>query len=208
MILDDLIGVFDRGLRTLAGIGGATRAAPDAPDAPEAALTDEERMHAAGLMRVNHAGEVCAQALYEGQALTARRTEVRDALQQAAAEEVDHLAWCRQRLEELEARPSVLDPVFYAASFVVGAAAGALGDRVSLGFIKATEDQVVRHLDRHLDDLPPGDARSRAIVTEMRADEARHGVNALKAGGAAFPEGVKQAMTVVSRLMTETAYRI
>ena len=159
-------------------------------------------------MRVNHTGEVCAQALYEGQALTARRTEVRDALKQAAEEEVDHLAWCRQRLEELEARPSVLDPVFYAASFVVGAAAGALGDRVSLGFIEATEDQVVQHLDRHLDDLPPGDARSRAIVTEMRADEARHGVNALKAGGAAFPEGVKQAMTVVSRFMTETAYRI
>ena len=208
MNLDDLIGVFDRGLRTLAGVGGATRAAPDAPDAPEGALTDEERTHAAGLMRVNHTGEVCAQALYEGQALTARRTEVRDALKQAAEEEVDHLAWCRQRLEELEARPSVLDPVFYAASFVVGAAAGALGDRVSLGFIEATEDQVVQHLDRHLDDLPPGDARSRAIVTEMRADEARHGVNALKAGGAAFPEGVKQAMTVVSRLMTETAYRI
>ncbi len=205
MILDDLIGVFDRGLRTLVGVGGSTHAAPEAP---EGALTDEERTHAAGLMRVNHTGEVCAQALYEGQALTARRTQVRDALKQAAEEEVDHLAWCRQRLEELEARPSVLDPVFYAASFVVGAAAGALGDRVSLGFIEATEDQVVQHLDRHLDDLPPGDARSRAIVTEMRADEARHGVNALKAGGAAFPAGVKQAMTVVSRLMTETAYRI
>ena len=205
MILDDLIGVFDRGLRTLAGVGGANNAAPDAP---EGALTDEERTHAAGLMRVNHTGEVCAQALYEGQALTARGTQVRDALKQAAAEEVDHLAWCRQRLEELEARPSVLDPVFYAASFVVGAAAGTLGDRVSLGFIEATEDQVVRHLDRHLDDLPPGDARSRAIVTEMRADEARHGVNALKAGGAAFPEGVKQVMTVVSRFMTETTYRI
>lgn len=205
MNLDDLIGVFDRGLRTLAGVGGSNNAAPDAP---EGALTDEERTHAAGLMRVNHTGEVCAQALYEGQALTARRTEVRDALKQAAEEEVDHLAWCRQRLEELEARPSVLDPVFYAASFAVGAAAGALGDRVSLGFIEATEDQVVQHLDRHLDDLPPGDARSRAIVTEMRADEARHGVNALKAGGAAFPEGVKQVMTVVSRLMTETAYRI
>ena len=205
MILDDLIGVFDRGLRTLVGVGGSTRAAPEAP---EGALTDEERTHAAGLMRVNHTGEVCAQALYEGQALTARQTQVRDALKQAAEEEVDHLAWCRQRLEELEARPSVLDPVFYAASFVVGAAAGALGDRLSLGFIEATEDQVVQHLDRHLDDLPPGDARSRAIVTEMRADEARHGVNALKAGGTAFPAGVKQAMTVVSRLMTETAYRI
>ena len=205
MNVDDLIGVFDRGLRTLAGVG--TPASP-APDAPEGDLTEAERAHAAGLMRVNHTGEVCAQALYEGQAMTARRAEVRDALEQAAAEEVDHLAWCRQRLDELDARPSVLDPLFYGASFLVGAAAGALGDRVSLGFVEATEDQVVRHLDRHLADLPEGDARSRAIVEEMRADEARHGVNALRAGGRTFPDGVKQAMTVVSRIMTESTYRI
>ena len=205
MNVDDLIGVFDRGLRTLAGVG--TPASP-APDAPEGDLTEAERAHAAGLMRVNHTGEVCAQALYEGQALTARRDEVRDALEQAAAEEVDHLAWCRRRLDELDARPSVLDPLFYAASFLVGAAAGAMGDRVSLGFVEATEDQVVRHLDRHLADLPEGDARSRAIVEEMRADEARHGVNALRAGGRTFPDGVKQAMTVVSRIMTESTYRI
>ena len=205
MNVDDLIGVFDRGLRTLAGVG--TPGSP-APDAPEGDLTEAERSHAAGLMRVNHTGEVCAQALYEGQAMTARRDEVRDALEQAAAEEVDHLAWCRQRLDELDARPSVLDPLFYAASFLVGAAAGAMGDRVSLGFVEATEDQVVRHLDRHLADLPEGDARSRAIVEEMRADEARHGVNALRAGGRTFPDGVKQAMTVVSRIMTESTYRI
>ena len=205
MNVDDLIGVFDRGLRTLAGVG--TPASP-APDAPEGDLTEAERAHAAGLMRVNHTGEVCAQALYEGQALTARGDDVRDALEQAAAEEVDHLAWCRQRLDELDARPSVLDPLFYAASFLVGAAAGAMGDRVSLGFVEATEDQVVRHLDRHLADLPEGDARSRAIVEEMRADEARHGVNALRAGGRTFPDGVKQAMTVVSRVMTESTYRI
>ncbi len=205
MNVDDLIGVFDRGLRTLAGVG--TPASP-APDAPEGDLTEAERAHAAGLMRVNHTGEVCAQALYEGQAMTARRDEVRDALEQAAAEEVDHLAWCRQRLDELDARPSVLDPLFYAASFLVGAAAGAMGDRVSLGFVEATEDQVVSHLDRHLADLPEGDARSRAIVEEMRADEARHGVNALRAGGRTFPDGVKQAMTVVSRIMTESTYRI
>ena len=205
MNVDDLIGVFDRGLRTLAGVG--TPASP-APDAPEGDLTEAERAHAAGLMRVNHTGEVCAQALYEGQAMTARRDEVRDALEQAAAEEVDHLAWCRQRLDELDARPSVLDPLFYAASFLVGAAAGAMGDRVSLGFVEATEDQVVRHLDRHLADLPEDDARSRAIVEEMRADEARHGINALRAGGRTFPDGVKQAMTVVSRIMTESTYRI
>ena len=205
MNVDDLIGVFDRGLRTLTGVGTPANAAPDAP---EGELTEAERAHAAGLMRVNHTGEVCAQALYEGQALTARHDAVRDALKEAAAEEVDHLAWCRQRLDELEARPSVLDPLFYTASFLVGAAAGALGDRVSLGFVEATEDQVVRHLDGHLDDLPPDDARSRAIVEEMRADEARHGVNALQAGGSAFPESVKQAMTLVSRIMTETTYRI
>lgn len=205
MNVDDFIGVFDRGLRTLAGVG--TPASP-APNAPEGELTEAERSHAAGLMRVNHTGEVCAQALYEGQALTARRDEVRDALERAAAEEVDHLAWCRQRLDELDARPSVLDPLFYAASFLVGAAAGALGDRVSLGFVEATEDQVVRHLDRHLAELPAEDARSRAIVEEMRADEARHGVNALQAGGRTFPDGVKQAMTAVSRIMTETTYRI
>ena len=205
MNVDDLIGVFDRSLRTLAGVG--TPANP-APDVPEGDLSEPERAHAAGLMRVNHTGEVCAQALYEGQALTARRAEVRDALEEAAAEEVDHLAWCRQRLDELDARPSVLDPLFYAASFLVGAAAGALGDRVSLGFVEATEDQVVRHLDRHLAELPADDARSRAIVEEMRADEARHGVNALRAGGRTFPDGVKQAMTAVSRIMTETTYRI
>lgn len=205
MNVDDLIGVFDRGLRTLAGVG--TPANP-APDVPEGDLSEPERAHAAGLMRVNHTGEVCAQALYEGQALTARRGEVRDALERAAAEEVDHLAWCRQRLDELDGRPSVLDPLFYAASFLVGAAAGALGDRVSLGFVEATEDQVVRHLDRHLAELPADDARSRAIVEEMRADEARHGVNALRAGGRTFPDGVKQAMTAVSRIMTETTYRI
>ena len=205
MDIDDVIGMFDRGLRTLAGVGTPSNAAPDAP---EGALTEAERRHAAGLMRVNHAGEVCAQALYEGQALAARGDAVRDALKQAAAEEGDHLAWCRQRLEELESRPSALDPVFYAASFLVGAVAGALGDRVSLGFVEATEDQVVRHLDRHLDDLPAEDARSRAIVARMRADEERHGVGALHAGARVFPDGVKQAMTLVSRIMTETTYRV
>ena len=205
MNVDDLIGVFDRGLRALTGVGTPSSAAPDVP---EGELSEAERRHAAGLMRVNHTGEVCAQALYEGQALTARGDSVRDALKHAAAEEVDHLAWCRQRLEELESRPSVLDPLFYTASFLMGAAAGALGDRVSLGFVEATEDQVVRHLDRHLDELPAEDARSRAIVAEMRSDEARHGVNAMRAGAAVFPDGVKQAMTLVSRVMTETTYRV
>ena len=202
---DDLIGVFDRALRALTGGDIADR---PAPEAEEGSLSESERKHAAGLMRVNHAGEICAQALYEGQALTARDPEVREALRTAAAEENDHLAWCRERLEELDGRPSVLDPVFYAASFALGAAVGVLGDKVSLGFVEATEDQVKRHLDRHIADLPEEDERSRAILEEMRADEARHGENARREGGVEFPEPVKEAMTLASRLMTESTYRI
>ena len=202
---DDLIGVFDRALRALTGGDIADR---PAPEAEEGSLSESERKHAAGLMRVNHAGEICAQALYEGQALTARDPEVREALRTAAAEENDHLAWCRDRLEELDGRPSVLDPVFYAASFALGAAVGVLGDKVSLGFVEATEDQVKRHLDRHIADLPDGDERSRAILAEMRADETRHGENAKREGGVEFPEPVREAMTLASKLMTESAYRI
>ena len=202
---DDLIGVFDRALRALTGGGIAER---PAPEAEEGTLTEAERKHAAGLMRVNHAGEICAQALYEGQALTARDAQVREALRSAAAEENDHLAWCRERLDELDGRPSMLDPVFYAASFALGAAVGVLGDKVSLGFVEATEDQVKRHLDRHIRDLPDTDERSRAILEEMRTDESRHGENARREGGVEFPEPVREAMTLASRLMTESAYRI
>ena len=202
---DNLIGVFDRALRALTGGDFAGRPAPDAEDG---SLTDAERKHAAGLMRVNHAGEICAQALYEGQALTARDADVRETLRTAAAEENDHLAWCRERLDELDGRPSVLDPVFYAASFALGAAVGVLGDKVSLGFVEATEDQVRRHLDRHIRDLPETDARSRAILEEMRADESRHGENAKRDGGVEFPAPVREAMTLASKLMTESTYRI
>ena len=201
---DDLIGVFDRALRALTGGGMAER---PAPQAEENMLTDDERKHAAGLMRVNHAGEICAQALYEGQALTARDPQVREALRTAASEESDHLAWCRERLDELDDRPSMLDPVFYAASFALGAAVGVLGDKVSMGFVEATEDQVKRHLDRHIRDLPESDERSRAILREMREDESRHGENARREGGVPFPEPVKEAMAVASRLMTESTYR-
>ena len=202
---DDLVGVFDRALRALTGGGVAER---PAPEAEEGALTEAERKHAAGLMRVNHAGEICAQALYEGQALTARDAQVREALRTAAAEETDHLVWCRERLDELDGRPSMLDPVFYAASFALGAAVGVLGDKVSLGFVEATEDQVKRHLDRHIRDLPDTDERSRAILEEMREDESRHGENARREGGVPFPEPVKEAMTLASKLMTETTYRL
>ena len=159
-------------------------------------------------MRVNHCGEVCAQGLYEGQALTARREEVRQALTQAAREEEDHLAWCRQRLTELDAQPSILDGAFYVASFALGAATGLLGDRLSLGFVEATEDQVRRHLDQHLEQLPKGDAKSRAILETMRADEVRHGADAVGSGGVRYPLVVKTAMGLAAKLMTATTARL
>lgn len=171
-------------------------------------MDEASRAHVIGLMRVNHAGEICAQALYEGQALMARTDEARQALIDAAQEERDHLAWCRERVEQLGGKTSRLDPIFYGASFAMGAATGLIGDKVSLGFVEATEDQVVDHLDRHLEDLPREDVRSRAILEQMREDEARHGDHALALGGEEFPPPVKAAMTVISRLMTETAYRV
>lgn len=204
-MIDRLIRLFDRGLRTITGIHPLTE---DIPDAPSTNLSGPEKRRAGSLMRVNHTGEVCAQALYEGQALTARNTSVRSAMQQAAQEEVVHLVWCRKRLQELDARPSVLDPIFFATSCAMGALAGALGDRVSLGFVAATEDQVVEHLDRHIDRLPQGDGRSRAILERMREDELRHGTSAEKAGGLPFPMPLRRLMTSVSRIMTETTYRI
>ena len=204
--LDTLLMAVDRGLRSVTGVVKADR--PNPAGDREAPLNDAERRHAAGLMRVNHCGEICAQALYEGQSLTARRPETRDSLADAARQEEDHLAWCRERLGELDGRPSVLDPAFYVASYALGAVTGLLGDRVSLGFIEATEDQVRQHLDRHIDKLPEADERSRAILTEMRADEVRHGEDAARAGGLAFPEMVKGAMGLASKVMTETTYRI
>ncbi len=206
-MLDDAIRRFDRALKTLTGSRAAERENPAAriDDAP---MDDAERAHAAGLMRVNHTGEVCAQALYEGQALTARDREVRDRLLGAAGEEADHLAWCAERLGELGSAPSVLNPLFYAASYAMGAVTGLIGDRVSLGFVEATEDQVCEHLERHLDALPEQDARSRAIVERMHEEEARHGTDALEMGGEEFPAPVKQAMTLLSRVMTETTYRV
>ena len=211
--LDTCLASLDRGLRSIAGVVEAKRANPaDAVAASSPAgdepLDDAEQRHAAGLMRVNHCGEICAQALYEGQALTARSPAVRDALQAAAQEEADHLAWCRQRLDELHSQPSVLDAPFYAASFLLGAATGLLGDRPSLGFVAATEDGVRRHLDRHLARLPKGDAKSRAILEAMRRDEVRHGAQAERDGGAAYPRPVKAAMELASKAMTATTYRI
>ena len=205
-MLDSLINSFDRSLRTLAGLQQAQRPTPAA--AAEVPLSDADRDHAAGLMRVNHAGEICAQALYEGQALVARSAAVREQLQDAAAEEQDHLVWCEQRLAELDSRPSVLDPLFYGASFAMGAATALLGDRISLGFVEATEYQVCQHLDEHLERLPAADQRSREILQQMRIDEERHGAAALAAGGQAFPTPLKGMMGLVAKVMTETTYRI
>lgn len=206
-MIDDLIRRFDGALKTLTGHRAAARESPAAAHA-DAPLGEAERAHAAGLMRVNHTGEVCAQALYEGQALTARDDGVREQLQSAAGEEADHLAWCAQRLVELGSAPSVLNPMFYAASYAMGAVTGLIGDRISLGFVEATEDQVCRHLERHLDALPEQDARSRAIVERMHEEEARHGSAALERGGTEFSAPVKQLMTLLSRVMTETTYRV
>jgi ubiquinone biosynthesis monooxygenase Coq7 len=159
-------------------------------------------------MRVNHSGEVCAQALYQGQAMTARRNEVRDQMQQAAMEENDHLLWCRQRLDELGGHTSLFNPLWYTGSLLIGAATGLLGDKWSLGFLAETEHQVVNHLLSHLDRLPKADAKSSAILTQMKEDEARHKASALQSGGSALPGPAKKIMTLMSRVMTLTAYRI
>lgn len=204
--IENLILGFDRALKTLHGSYVAERKNP-ATDTTEGELADSERDHVAGLMRVNHAGEICAQALYEGQALTAKSDQAREALQKAAAEERDHLAWCRERLGELQAKPSVLDPFFYGASYIMGALTGLAGDKISLGFVEATEDQVVQHLDEHLLVLPESDHKSRVILDQMREDEREHGAHALAMGGEVFPGPVKKVMSLMSRVMTNTTYR-
>jgi ubiquinone biosynthesis monooxygenase Coq7 len=206
--LDRVIIDLDHGLRALAGESPAVGRSNPAAEAPEAELTHAERRHAAGLMRVDHTGEVAAQALYHGQSLSARTPRLRNAMQQAAREEGDHLRWCRERLEELGDRASRLDPLWYVGSFCIGAAAGLAGDRWSLGFVVETERQVMRHLDGHLSSLPTGDARSRAILEQMRVDEGVHATAALESGAAELPTAVKRLMTLTARIMTETAYRI
>ena len=200
----------------LSGAQGALRtvfAPAPAPGRPSPGISetthiedDDDRRHVAGLMRINHAGEVAAQGLYQGQAATAELEHVRAAMEQAADEENDHLAWCEERLTELGSRPSVLNPLWYAGAYAIGAGAGLIGDRWSLGFVAETERQVVRHLDEHLGKLPEDDVRSRAILEQMKADEQAHGNAALAAGGAELPAPVRGLMGVVSKLMTRGAY--
>ncbi|MDH5300252.1 MAG: 2-polyprenyl-3-methyl-6-methoxy-1,4-benzoquinone monooxygenase [Gammaproteobacteria bacterium] len=206
--LDLAVINLDQGLRTLFGRPEVTERPNPAQGVADSTLSDAERRHSAGLMRVNHTGEVCAQALYQGQALTARKSAVRKTMQRAAEEENDHLEWCDQRLKELDSHKSVLNPLWYAGSLAIGAAAGIAGDKWSLGFVVETERQVEKHLDHHLTELPKQDERSRVIIEQMKIDEVHHADTALRAGGAALPAPIKALMKLSSKIMTTTAYRI
>lgn len=205
MTLDDWIAAADQTLRTLSGGSHAARAHPSAE---EAALTARERRLSGALIRVDHVGEVCAQAMYQAQALAARSPRVRQQMQRAAVEEVDHLAWTERRLAELGARTSWLNPLWYAGAFGIGLAAALAGDRWSLGFVLETERQVEQHLGGHLDRLPEADAASRAIVEQMKVDEARHAESARAAGGAELPAPIRLAMRLAARVMTSTAHHV
>ncbi|MBK6743352.1 MAG: 2-polyprenyl-3-methyl-6-methoxy-1,4-benzoquinone monooxygenase [Hydrogenophilales bacterium] len=206
-IPDNLIINIDKALRTVFASAASRRAYPDA-GLDEAEMSEADKRHAAGLMRVNHCGEVCAQALYAGQALTARNPDAAKALIEASDEETEHLAWCEKRLNELGSHKSVLNPLWYAGSFGLGVLAGALGDKWNLGFLAETERQVEGHLDSHLSLLPENDAKSRAIVEQMKADEIRHAETAIEHGGAPLPMPVKLAMKLTSKVMTGLAYRL
>ncbi|MGN2248892.1 2-polyprenyl-3-methyl-6-methoxy-1,4-benzoquinone monooxygenase [Frateuria edaphi] len=204
---DRLLTGIERALETVAGAPEPARPSP-AEDMEDAPLDEQERRHAAGLMRINHTGEVCAQALYDGQAALARDDDTRRHLQHAADEETDHLAWCAQRLRELDSRPSLLNPLWYAGSYAIGAAAALVGDKVSLGFVVETERQVEAHLEDHLQRLPPQDERSRAVLAQMQADEVRHADNAKARGGIDLPFPIPGLMHLSSLVMKGVAYRI
>ncbi len=205
--MDALIGAFDSALRTLFATPRASRPSP-AVDHPAALMDAAAQREAAGLMRVNHVGEVCAQALYTAQALATRDPQLRRHFEQAAREETDHLAWTHERLQEMGSRPSLLNPLWYAGAFGLGLMAGRLGDRVSLGFVVETERQVEAHLESHLDRLPADDHASRAIVAQMKADEADHAAQALSAGAVPLPVPVKGLMRMAAKVMTTTAHHI
>lgn len=207
-MLDQVIVAADNALRTLAGVGRAGRPNPADSCVQTETLNDVERRHASGLMRVNHVGEICAQALYQAQALTTRDPQLKAHFEQAAHEETDHLAWTHQRLDELKSRPSVLNPLWFAGAFGIGLVAGRIGDAVSLGFVVETERQVEEHLDGHLTALPPSDSRSQAIVRQMKEDEARHAANAEQAGASVLPPPVKWIMRAAAKVMTTTAYYV
>jgi ubiquinone biosynthesis monooxygenase Coq7 len=205
--LDQLIVGFDKALRVVGGVAASARPNP-AAHSPDAELSSEEQRHSAGLMRVNHVGEVCAQALYDSQARFAQSPEMRAQFKQAGREEEDHLAWTAQRLCELGSQPSLFNPLWYAGAYALGTVAAKLGDPHSLGFVVETERQVEAHLESHLDKLPPQDAKSRAIVEQMRVDEVAHGAAAQALGAAQTPLPVRVAMQAMAKVMTTTAYYI
>jgi ubiquinone biosynthesis monooxygenase Coq7 len=204
-MLDKLIIEFDKGLKTLTASAHSVRPHPD-ENVQETELSAEEKRHALGLMRVNHCGEVCAQALYNGQSLTAKNPQIVGALQQASKEETEHLAWCEKRIHALGGHTSFLNPLWYAGSFTLGAIAGAIGDKWNLGFLAETEHQVGAHLEKHLHELPVSDEKSRAILEQMKTDEAQHADTAINLGGAELPAPVKAAMKQMSKVMTSTTY--
>jgi len=206
--VDRFILQADHALRTMIGRPVTTERENPSDGFTENPLQESERRRSAGLMRVNHSGEVSAQALYQGQALTARLEEVRESMERAALEENDHLAWTEQRLHELSSHKSVLNPIWYAGSFAIGAGAGLLGDKWSLGFVAETEHQVIRHLDKHLSKLPSADERSAAILQQMKIDEAHHATVALQGGGAELPWPVRKLMAAMSKVMTTSSYYI
>ncbi|MDQ7073027.1 MAG: 2-polyprenyl-3-methyl-6-methoxy-1,4-benzoquinone monooxygenase [Gammaproteobacteria bacterium] len=207
-LLDSLIVEADKAIKTLFGRPETTARPVPGSELSEQALSSQEQQYSTRLMRVNHSGEVSAQALYQGQALTAKLPKVRQAMEQAAIEENDHLVWCEQRINELEGHTSFLNPLWYVGSFVIGAAAGKIGDQWSLGFVAETEKQVVKHLDEHLDSISGNDQKSRAILEQMKIDELHHGTVALEAGGAVLPKPVKLVMGAMSKVMTKSSYWI
>ena len=206
--IDQVIIQADHALRTIFGKPRITERPNPAEQCEDSELNNSERRLSSGLMRVNHSGEVSAQALYQGQALTARLESVRTSMERAALEENDHLAWTEQRLIELGSHKSFLNPIWYTGSFAIGAFAGAIGDKWSLGFVAETEHQVIRHLDSHLSKLPEKDLRSQLILQQMKEDEAHHATVALEGGGAELPWPVKKLMTAMSKVMTTSAYYI
>lgn len=206
--MDRIIASLDEALRISSGAAPAAERGNPAGNLPAAELDNAQRRHVAGLMRINHTGEVCAQALYAGQAATARRDETREAMQSAADEEIDHLSWCEDRLKELDSQPSILNPFWYAGSFAIGAVAGIAGDQWSLGFVKETENQVEAHLEDHLERLPAGDQRSQAILDQMKTDEAKHARMAEEAGAHALPKPIQSAMAFTAGIMKTLAYRL
>ena len=207
-LIDLFINEVDKGLK-YSTQNYQTESRPYPADKIEQdSLNEFEKNHSAGLMRVNHSGEVCAQALYRGQALTAKLVDTRAKMEQAASEELDHLSWCNKRLEELNDKPSVLNPIWYGMSFSMGAVAGLIGDNWSLGFVHETEEQVVKHLDGHLDKLSRKDIKTKAVIEQMRIDEEKHSHDALEAGAEILPDEIKNLMSKVAKVMTKSSYHI